>query len=751
MNMIKKIYTVIVLITSCLIAQSNIYKSLTEIDYSQSSGFTNKTIERKIDSILSKMTLKEKVGQLVQIVGEPDYLENFIKEGKVGSILIGTGIPGEVNRLQKIAMESGLKIPLVFAHDVIHGYYTIYPVPLGETASWNPEIVKKDAHLAAMESASQGTKWTFAPMVDIARDPRWGRIMEGSGEDPFLGSIMAAARVEGFQGNDLNDPYSIAACAKHFVAYGAAQAGREYNTVDISERSLREIYLPPFKAAVDAGVATIMSAFNDLNGIPASANYHTLTEILKDKWKFKGLVVSDYNSIGELVNHEIAKDKYEAAKEAFLAGVDVDMVGDRGIGDIYSPNLEKLVNNGKISIDKINESVKRVLRVKFKLGLFDHPYTDTVFYKAHLISKEEREKIVRQSADESIVLLKNTNNILPIKKNIGSIALIGPLANDQKDLIGGWSCAGSPDNAVSVLKGISNKVSSKTKINYVQGCNINDSVETEFENAADAAKKSDLVIMVVGESSEMSGEASSRVNLGLPGVQEKLVEKVYGLGKPTVVILMNGRPLTIDWISENVPAILETWFLGDQAGNAIADVLFGDYNPSGKLPVTFPRSVGQIPIFYNHKNTGRPPDPNNKFTSKYIDSPVTPLYPFGYGLSYTTFNYKNIRTDKSEISKNDSLTVSIDLTNIGNLEGDEVVQLYIHDKVRSISPPVKELKGFKKISLKAGESRTVKFRITPGMLSFLDKDLKPVIEPGIFDIMIGGNSVDLLSTSFEVK
>ena len=747
--MIKKIFTIIIIIISSSFAQTS--KPLNRVEQYHSNGFTNKFIERKIDSILSRMTLKEKVGQLVQIVGEPGYLENLIKEGRVGSILIGTGIPGEVNRLQKIAMESGLKIPLLFAHDVIHGYYTIYPIPLGETASWNPEIVRQDAHLAAMEAASQGTKWTFAPMVDIARDPRWGRIMEGAGEDPFLGSVMAAARVEGFQGNDLKDPYSIAACAKHFVAYGAAQAGREYNTVDISERTLREIYLPPFKSAVDAGVATIMSAFNDLNGIPASANYHTLTEILKDKWDFDGLVVSDYNSIGELIAHGIAKDKQDAAKEAFIAGVDVDMVGDTVTGDTYLPNLEKLVKDGIISSDKLDESVRRVLRVKFKLGLFEHPYTDTTFYKTHLIGKEEREDIVRKSADESIVLLKNTNNTLPIKKDIGSIALIGPLANDQEDLIGGWSCAGNPDNAVTVLKGISNKVSSGTKINYVKGCNINDSVETGFENAINAAKISDLVIMVVGESRDMSGEAGSRANLDLPGVQEKLVEKISETGKPVVVVLMNGRPLTIDWIAENIPSVLETWFLGDQAGNAIADVLFGDYNPSGKLPVTFPRSVGQIPIFYNHKNTGRPAEPNNRFTSKYIDSPVTPLYPFGYGLSYSTFNYKNIRIDKSIISKNDSLTVSIDVTNTGNLGGDEVVQLYIHDRVRSITPPVKELKGFEKIHLNAGESKTVEFKVTPSMLSFLDLNLKPVIEPGIFDIMIGGNSVDLLSISFEVE
>ncbi len=748
--MIKKTVLLIILVTICLFSQTDIYKPLTDIQQISSANFTNETIEKRIDSMLSKMSLEEKIGQLIQIVGEPKYLENFIKDGKVGSILIGTGVPGEINRLQKIAMASNLKIPLIFAHDVIHGYYTIYPVPIGEAASWNPDIAKKDAHLAAMEAASQGTRWTFAPMVDIARDPRWGRIMEGAGEDPFLGSIMAAARVEGFQGSNLNDPWSIAACAKHFVAYGAAQAGREYNTVDISERTLREIYLPPFKAAVNAGVATIMSAFNDLNGIPASANHHTLTEILKDDWGFKGLVVSDYNSIGELTTHGIAKNKYEAAEEAFLAGVDVDMVGDTISGDAYSPNLEKLVNNGLITTDKIDESVKRVLRVKIKLGLFEHPYVDTLFYKKNIISHEKRESIVRESARESIVLLKNKENILPIKKDIGSIALIGPLADNKTDPMGGWSAAGSPDNIVTVLKGISNKVSSNTKINYAKGCSINDSSEVDFKNAIEAANKSDIVIMAVGESREMSGEASSRVNLDLPGKQERLVEEISKLGKPVVVVLMNGRPLAIDWIAENIPAILETWFLGDQAGNAIADVLFGDYNPSGKLPATFPRSVGQVPIFYNQKITGRPAMPDNKFTSKYLDSPTTPLYPFGYGLSYTTFNYKNIRTDKSKIAANDSITAVIDVTNTGQFEGEEVVQLYLHDRVRSITPPIKELKGFEKVLLKPGDTKVIKFVITPDMLSFLDKDLKTIIEPGTFDIMIGGNSVDLLSASFEV-
>ena len=747
--MIKRTLLAVVLILSVLQAQDDFYNT-SAAEKNELKNFTNASIESKIDSLINRMSLKVKVGQLVQIVGEPAYLENLIKEGCVGSVLIGTSMPGEVNKLQKLAMESGSKIPLLFAHDVIHGYYTIYPVPLGETASWNPDIAKEDAHLAAMEAASQGTNWTFAPMVDIARDPRWGRITEGSGEDPFLGSVMAAARVTGFQGNDLKEPYSIAACAKHYVAYGAAQAGREYNTVDISERTLREIYLPPFKSAVDAGVLSIMSAFNDLNGIPASANYHTITEILKREWGFKGLVISDFDSIDELISHGIAKNKYDAAREAFLAGVDVDMVGDTIKGNAYLPNLENLVNSGVVSLDKLNEAVKRVLRVKFKLGLFEHPYVDTMFFKSHLISKKERESIVRKSADESIVLLKNTKNILPLKKDVRKIALIGPLADNKLDPLGSWSAAGNSNNVVTVLKGISQKVSQDTKINYVRGCNINDSDETGFDSAVTAARNSDIAVLVVGESRMMSGEGGSRVNLDLPGVQEKLVEKVYETGKPVVVVLMNGRPLTIDWISANIPAVLETWFLGDQAGNAIADVLFGDCNPSGKLPVTFPRSVGQIPIFYNHMNTGRPAKPYDRFTSKYLDSPVTPLYPFGYGLSYTAFNYKNLRINKSRISKNDSLTVSIDVVNTGNLKGKEVVQLYLHDRIRSITPPVKELIGFQKILLNPGETKSVKFNIKPNMLSFLDKDLKPVIEPGIFDIMVGGNSVDLLSTSFEV-
>ena len=709
----------------------------------------NISIENKIDSLLAKMTLQEKIGQLVRRTDVDKNTIEMIKAGKIG--VMGGYRRVTRDSLQKIAVEqSRLHIPLIFAADVIHGYYTTFPVPIAQANSWDPDLAEKAASIAAFEASSNGLDWTFDPMIDIARDPRWGRIVEGAGEDPYLGSIMAAAYVRGYQGRNLKGKGTIAATAKHYVAYGAAQAGRDYNTVDISERTLREIYLPPFHAAVNAGVASIMSAFDDLNGVPASANYFTLTKILRDEWKYKGVVISDYNSIGELINQGIAKDKQDAAREAISAGVDIDLVGDTIVDGVYTQYLETLVKNEVVPESLIDRSVRRVLRMKFRLGIFEHPYVDTAYFKKKMPSQEYKNKIALQLAREGIVLLKNKNELLPLKKEIRSIAVIGPLADDQKDLLGPWSSVGEPENIITVLTGIKNKVSAGVKINYAKGCGILDSSKTGFNDAIKAVKNSDVTILVVGESREMSGEAASRTRLCLPGVQEELVEKLTKTGKPVVVVLMNGRPLTIDWISQNVPAVLETWYLGNQGGNAIADVLFGSYNPSGKLTTTFPRSVGQIPIFYNHMNTGRPPSESDKYTSKYIDSPVTPLYPFGYGLSYTTFNYKNIRTDKSKISKNDSLTVSVDVTNTGNLVGEEVVQLYIHDRVRSVTPPVKELKGFKKIHLIPGEEKTVKFKIISDMLSFLDKDLKPIIEPGVFDIMIGGNSVDLIKTSFEI-
>ncbi|MDO8548614.1 MAG: glycoside hydrolase family 3 C-terminal domain-containing protein, partial [Ignavibacteria bacterium] len=607
--------------------------------------------------------------------------------------------------------------------------------------------------IAAFEASSEGTHWTYAPMVDIARDPRWGRIMEGSGEDPYLGSIMASSRVKGFQGDDLKDKTKIGACSKHYVAYGGAEGGRDYNTVDISEHTLREVYLRPFHAAVETGVASIMSAFNDLNGIPASGNYFTLTEVLRNEWKWDGVIISDWNSIGELVKHRFAKDKKDAALKGFTAGVDIDMAGDTIDGNVYSPHLKNLVEEGLISEDKIDESVRRVLKMKYKLGLFEDPYVDIEFFKNNtgkVGGKSYKDSIALQLAKESIVLLKDENNLLPIKKNIKSIALIGPLANNPEDVLGVWSAAGKPDDVVTVLQGLKNLLGDNTEINFVKGCNINDDDTSGFKEAVEMAKKSDVVILVVGEEREMSGEAASKTDLNIPGVQEELVKRIYSTGVPTIVVLMNGRPLTLNWISESISALVEAWFLGDQTGNAIAQVLFGDYNPSGKLPITFPRSTGQIPIYYYQKSTGRPVIEENKYTSKYLDSPNTPLYPFGYGLSYTTFSYNNIRMDKNRINKNDLVTVSVDVTNTGKLEGEEVVQLYIQDEFASITRPVKELKGFQKINLKPGDTKTVSFKITPDMLSFLDKDLNPIVEPGKFNIMIGGNSVDLITTSFEV-
>jgi len=708
-------------------------------------------IERKINELLSKMTLQEKIGQLNQHAGADKEAEELIKKGEIGSFL---GVSGaeNVNKLQELAVKkSRLGIPLIFGEDVIHGYHTTFPIPLAEASSWDPELVKEACGIAAIEAASEGINWTFAPMVDIARDPRWGRIAEGSGEDPFLGSAFASAEVKGFQGENLSDKKSIAACAKHYVAYGAAEAGRDYNTVDISERTLREIYLPPFKAAVDAGVATLMSAFNSLNGVPASANYFTLTKILKDEWGFKGFVVSDYNAIGELVNHEIAANKSEAALKAFTAGVDMDMVGDTIEGDIYHPYLAKLVKEGKVQLEQIDESVRRILRIKYELGLFDHPYVDKSYFEKNMPSQKYRDSIALRLSEESLVLLKNENKILPLKRNIKSIAVIGPLADDHKDPLGPWACAPDSNNVVTVLNGIKNLVSKDTKINFAKGCEINDTDESNFEDAIRIAKQSDVAVLVVGESSDMSGEASSRADIDVPGMQQELVKRIYEAGVPVIVILMNGRPLTINWISQNANAIIESWFLGDQAGNAIANVLFGYYNPSGKLPVTFPRSVGQIPIYYNHLNTGRPPENDNRYTSKYLDLPVTPLYPFGFGLSYTNFSYSDLKIDKNEISDKDSLIVTAKITNSGNTAGDEIVQLYTHDHYADVSPPVKELKGFKRVYLNPGESKLVKFIIKPAMLAFYNIKMKKVIEPGVYDVMVGKNSDDYLTTSFEIK
>jgi beta-glucosidase len=584
-------------------------------------------------------------------------------------------------------------------------------------------------------------------MVDIARDARWGRIVEGSGEDPYLGSVMAAARVRGFQGRDYSAPDKVLACAKHWVAYGAAEAGRDYNSTDMSEATLRQIYFPPFKAAVDEGVGTFMSAFNDLNGVPASANSFTLTKVLRGEWKFDGFVVSDYTAVQELMQHGVAANEKEAARLALNAGVDMEMVSR-----LYNQHGAELLRRGQVSQATIDEAVRRVLRIKFRLGLFEHPYADEVRERS-LILSSANVAAAREIAGRSIVLLKNDRETLPVNKNTKSIAVIGPLADNQLDMIGSWSGDGSPNDAVTLLAGIKAKVSPATKIIYARGCSVEGGSSGDFEEAVRAARESDIIIVAVGESAAMSGEASSRSSLDLPGRQLDLVKAVHATGKPVVVVLMNGRPLTINWIAENAPAILETWFAGSQAGNAIADVLFGDVNPGGKLPVTFPRAVGQEPLYYNHMNTGRPPDANNKYTSKYLDVAWTPLFPFGYGLSYTTFRLSDLRLNAVRIRPDGKLIVSVQIENTGSRVGDEVVQLYLKDVAASVTRPVEELKGFQRVSLRPGEKQRLEFTLGPQHLGFYNQDMRFVVEPGEFKVMVGTGSADPhgLVANFEVQ
>jgi len=715
-----------------------------------------KTIEQRADSLLSLMTLEEKVGQLIQYSGffstgaktdhPKESYEELIKKGEIGSLFNVIGAE-KIKQIQKIACEeSRLKIPLLFGLDVIHGYRTQFPIPLAEASSWNPELVEKSARCQAEEASSAGIHWTFSPVVDITHDPRWGRIMEGSGEDPYLGSKMAVARVKGYQGKNLTDKSSILACVKHFAAYGGVEGGRDYNTVDISERNLREIYLPPYKAAVEASAGSLMASFNEIGGVPSSANNFLMTKILRDEWKSDAFVVSDWNSIGELIVHGVAKDLKQAAELGIKATVDMDMESGG-----YHNYLIDFVNEGKINVELVNNAARRILIAKFKLGLFENPYKycDVEREKKTLGSKEIVEA-AKEVALESIVLLKNEKNTLPIRKDLKRIALIGPLANSKDDPLGGWAAQGNANDVVTVLEGIKNKLFDKVKIDFVEGCKISGGDKNEFSKAVDAVQKAEAVVVVVGERRHISGEARSRVELNLPGVQEDLIKELNKTGKPIIVVLMNGRPLTIPWLQNNVAAIVETWFCGVQTGNAVADVLFGDCNPSGKLPVTFPRSVGQIPIYYNHKNTGRPYNPNDPFTSFYLDFDNSPLYPFGYGLSYTTFEYSDPVVSKSQIRKDESLKVAVNVKNAGSFEGKEVVQLYIRDLVGSVTRPVKELKDFTKISLKPGETKKVEFTITPEKLKFYDINMNYVVEPGDFNIFIGGNSVDVKETSFTV-
>jgi beta-glucosidase len=719
----------------------------------------HKTIDQKVDSVLKLMTLDEKIGQMNQYNGDWDATgpitkdgdkQNQIRKGMLGSMLNITGVD-HTKELQEIAMESRLKIPLLFGQDIIHGYRTIFPIPLAEASSWDTNAIKLSARIAATEAAAAGVHWTFAPMVDIARDPRWGRVMEGAGEDPYLGSLIAAARVHGFQGNGLGNTDAVMACAKHFAAYGAAIGGRDYNSVDMSERMLWEIYLPPFKAALDAGAATFMNSFNDLNGIPATGNKYLQRDILKGQWNFKGFVVSDWGSVGEMINHGFAKDNYDAAYKAVIAGCDMDMESRS-----YIQNLSKLVKDGKVKVELIDDAVRRILRKKFEMGLFDDPFKfcnkEREQQQWNNTENLKAEKII---AEKSIVLLKNKNHLLPLSKQTKTIALIGPFIKAVRDNLGFWSYQWADDTSriITIFQGIQNKVSADTKILYAKGCEINDSSQAGFAEAIEAAKQADVVIMNVGEASDWSGEAKSRSNLQLPGMQEELIKAIYATGKPVVVMINAGRPLIFNWTADNVPAILYTWWLGTEAGDAIADVLFGDYNPSAKLPISFPRTEGQIPIYYNHFKTGRPAtsDSDRFYRSAYIDLSIYPKFPFGFGLSYTNFSYSDIQLSSSIMKVNQPIKASVTVTNNGNYDGEETVQLYIQDLVGSVVRPVKGLKGFQKIFLKKGESKQVSFTINDDMLRFYNDELKYIYEPGDFKIYIGTNSQDVKEAGFILE
>lgn len=718
-----------------------------------------KTIDQKVDSVLRLMTLEEKIGQMNQYssdfaatgpITKDGDKQTQVRKGMIGSYLNVTGAE-RTRSLQEIAMQSRLKIPLLFGQDVIHGYRTIFPLPLAEAASWDMEAIERSARIAAIEASAAGIHWTFAPMVDIGRDPRWGRVMEGAGEDAYLGSLIAKARVNGFQGKGFGNTDAVLACVKHFAAYGAAVGGRDYNSVDMSPRMLYETYLPPFKAALDAGAATFMNSFNDLNGIPATGNRFLQRDILKGQWKFKGFVVSDWGSIGEMVNHGYAKDNYEAAMLAANAGSDMDMESRA-----YVQHLARLVKAGKVKVSVIDDAVRRILRKKFELGLFTNPYK---------FSNVEREKqqwnnpqhlaAAKEVAAKSIVLLKNETQLLPISKQTKKIAVIGPLVKAVKEHLGFWSYDWDDDSVriPSLYQAVQSKVGSTTQLLYAKGCELTDSSRAGFAAAVDAASQSDVVVIYVGETRNMSGEAKSRSNIHLPGVQEELIKAVAATGKPVIVLIAAGRPLVFNWTAEHVPAILYTWWLGTKGADAIADVLFGDYNPSGKLPMTFPRSEGQIPIYYNYYNTGRPAktETDVNYVSAYTDLRNSPQYPFGFGLSYTKFQYSDIQLNKSSFKPGETLTATVTVTNNGNYDGEEVVQLYIRDITGSVVRPVKELKGFKKLKINKGESKQVQFTLTANDLRFYNDKLQYIYEPGDFKLFIGGNSRDVKEVKFELK
>ena len=743
-------------------------------------------MDRFIDALMKKMTVEEKIGQLnLPVSGEivtgqaqNSYVAKKIEQGLVGGLLNLKGVE-KIRDVQKLAIEkSRLGIPLIFGMDVVHGYETIFPIPLGLSCSWDMEAIRKSARVAAIEASADGISWTFSPMVDISRDPRWGRVSEGNGEDPFLGGAIAKAMVSGYQGIDLNNQLKrndeIMACVKHFALYGAGEAGRDYNTVDMSRNRMFNEYMYPYQAAVDAGVGSVMASFNEIDGIPATANKWLMTDVLRKQWGFDGFVVTDFTGISEMIAHGIG-DLQTVSARALNAGVDMDMVSEG-----FTGTIKKSIDEGKISMETLDKACRRILEAKYKLGLFDNPYKycDLKRPKRDIFTKEHRDA-ARKIAGESFVLLKNdksgssANPTLPLKKE-GTVAVIGPLANTRSNMPGTWSVAARLNDYPSVYEGLKEMMKGKVNITYAKGSNlISDAAYEEratmfgrslnrdnrtdkemLDEALKVAANADVIIAALGESSEMSGESSSRTNLALPDVQRTLLEALLKTGKPVVLTLFTGRPLTLTWEQEHVPAILNVWFGGSEAAYAIGDVLFGDVNPSGKLTMTFPKNVGQIPLFYNHKNTGRPLLEGKwfeKFRSNYLDVDNDPLYPFGYGLSYTNFQYSDITLSAPTMGQDGSVTAMVTVTNTGKYDGAEVVQLYIRDLVGSITRPVKELKGFDKIFLKAGESKTVSFKITPELLRFYDYELNYVAEPGDFDIMIGGNSQSVKTTHLSLK
>lgn len=744
----NKLLLLIILATISSFAQNN----------KEKNPYYVKSKAEFVSELMSKMTIDEKIYQLVQFTSDgtitgPITGDNFItriRQGKVGSILNATGAK-ETREIQRINLEnSRLKIPLLFGYDVIHGYKTIFPINLGMASSFDTKAVELAARIAATEASAAGIHWTFAPMVDIARDPRWGRVSEGSGEDSYLGTQLAIANVKGFQGDDLSKNNTILACAKHFAGYAAAEAGRDYNTVDMSERVLRETYLPPFKALVQSGVKTFMTSFNEIAGVPSTANSFLLRDILKKEWKFDGFVVSDYTGINELVAHGFAKNDQEAAQLAINAGLDMDMVGST-----YMNTLKKSFNEGKVTIEVINDACKRVLDAKFDLGLFEDPYR-------YSDEKREKETIYKSEfldaaleiANKSLVLLKNNNSVLPLNKN-QKIAFVGPLVSDDKNIIGSWAALGDRNGyAISVKEGVLKLLGNTKNCTFDEGVDIQSNNKSLMQKAIDNAKNADVIVAIMGESENMSGEAGSKTNIDLPGLQKEFLAELKKTGKPIVLVLLNGRPLTLSWENETMDAILEAWWPGTRGGDAIAQTLYGENNPNGKLPMTFPRNIGQIPIYYNHKNTGRPylgpADPEQKYKSRYTDSDISPLFPFGFGLSYTTFAYSDLKISADKIKRNETLKIEVEITNTGNFDGAEVAQLYIRDLVGTVTRPVKELKGFEKVFLKKGEKKVVSFEISSDDLKFYDKNMNFNSELGTFEIFIGGNSDTQNKKTFEL-